>query len=238
MKKFFFISLFFLIACIKSKAQDNYIEVVVSDTMTVEPKEWFYFLYLQKRPEKEANAPITVVQKKAASRQKTIDSIRAIAQGFGGEIVGDVNNPLNFTMTPISFTGDEEPQYLSIRFTNRQMIENFVRAVNKRGDIEGRITATAHPDLPPYTDKLNARIIEKAKQKAAKLAQLADRSLGPVIMVTEVAEPEQNLYQGLFEKMLDADRTSWLPAWNNQSPDYPTDKIKLDKTLRIRFALR
>ena len=44
-------------------AQEHYVEVVVTDTMIVEPTEWNYFLFLQKRPEKEANAPIGVVQK-------------------------------------------------------------------------------------------------------------------------------------------------------------------------------
>lgn len=228
-------------------AQDSYIEVVVTDTLIVEPQEWNYFLYLQRHLEATANAPVAggqrgsdpkVLQQKRAATKATLDSLRTLAQQYGGEITGDPDNPLNFTLTPASYYGDEAPQYLSVRFTNRQGIENFIRAVRHRGNLEGRITATARPDMPPYTDRLNARIMQTAREKAAKLAQLAGRALGAVILISEVTESEKNLYQGLYEKMMDADRTSWLPGWHTGSPDYPTDKIKLDKTLRVRFAFQ
>mgnify|MGYP003297260756 CR=1 FL=1 len=229
-----------------ARAQEQYIEVVVTDTMMVEPRQWNYFLILQGGDEQansevDANKPqpknkeVKTTQPKML-RQQTLDSIRMLAASFGGEITGDPNS-LNFTMLPKSYVGNFDPAYLSIKFTSRSSIENFVRAINKRGDIEGRITATSHPDLPPYTDRLNARLVTMAKQKAEKLAQLAGRKCGAVILISEVAEPAKNLYQGLFEKMIDADRSSWLPGWVAQSADGSTDKIKLEKTLRMRFAL-
>jgi hypothetical protein len=246
MKKWFAISVCFLLH-FAAVAQDNYIEVVVTDTMIVEPQEWNYFVYLQRHVEATANAPVDeeqrasdpkVLQQKRAAIKATIDSLRALAQQQGGEITGDPENPLNFTLTPTSYYGDEAPQYLSIRFTKRQGIENFIRAIRHRGDLEGRITATAHPDMPPYTDRLNARLMQNAQQKAAKLAQLAGRKLGPIILISEVVEPEKDLYQGFIEHMMDADRSEWLPGWHAGSPDYPTDKIKLDKKLRVRFAFQ
>ena len=246
MKKWLIVSFCFLLR-FAAVAQDSYIEVVVTDTMIVEPQEWNYFVFLQRRLEATANAPIVggqrakepkVLQQKRAATRATIDSLRALAQQHGGEITGDPENPLNFTLTPTGYYGDEAPQYLSVRFTNRQGIENFIRAIRYRGDLEGRITATSHPDMPPYTDRLIARLMQNARQKAAKLAQLAGRTLGPVILISELVESEKNLYQGLYEKMMDADRTSWLPGWHTGSPDYPTDKIKLDKSLRVRFAFQ
>lgn len=246
MKKWLPLSFCFFLS-FAAVAQDNYVEVVVTDTMIVEPQEWTYFVYLQKHIEATANPPVEggqqasdpkALQQKRAATKATIDSLRVLAQQNGGEITGDPEDPLNFTLTPTRYYGDEAPHYLSVRFTKRQGIENFIRAVRHRGDLEGRIVATAHPDMPPYTDRLNARIMQKARQKATQLAQLAGRALGPVILVSEVVEPEKNLYQGLFEKMMDADRTSWLPGYHAGSPDYPTDKIKLDKTLRVRFAFK
>jgi hypothetical protein len=241
--------LFFIFMCFISaaKAQEQFIEVVVTDSMMVEPREWNYFLLLQggdepATSEAEANKPqskdkgVVKTNPPTRLRQQTLDSIRMIATTFGGEIIGDPNS-LNFTMLPKSYMGNTDPQYLNIKFTTRLGIEGFVKAINKRGDIEGRITATTHPDLPPFSDRLNARIITMAKQKAEKLAQLAGRKAGPVILISEVAEPSKNLYQGLFEKMIEADRSSWLPGWVAQSVDSATDKIKLEKTLRIRFAL-
>jgi hypothetical protein len=246
MKNTCFLFLCVLLFC-RAAAQDQYIEVVVTDTMMVEPREWNYFLMLQSGDEtasseeaankpQSKDKPIVRTQKQTQLKQQTIDSIRTLAATFGGEIIGDINS-LNFTMMPKSYLGNMDPQYLNIKFNNRPAIEGFVKAINKRGDIEGRITATSHPDLPPFTDKLNARIINTAKQKADKLAQLAGRKSGPVILISEVAEPSKNLYQGLFEKMTEADRSSWLPGWVAQSADGSTDKIKLEKTLRIRFAL-
>lgn len=244
MKKWVTLAVCFLL-CFAANGQDNYVEVLVSDTLVVEPQEWNYFVFLQRHLGATANPPVVSGQRasdakdlrqKRAVTKSTIDSLRALAQQHGGEITGDPENPLNFTLTPTGYYGDEAPQFLSVRFTNRQGIENFIRAIRHRGDLEGRITATAHPDMPPYTDRLNARIMQNARQKAAKLAQLAGRTLGPVIMISELTESEKNLYQGLYEKMMEADRTSWLPGWHAGSPDYPTDKIKLDKTLRVRFA--
>ena len=246
MKRLFAIS-FCSLLYFAAIAQETYIEVVVTDTMIVEPQEWNYFVYLQKHIEAAANAPAgeergardpRILQQKRAAIRATIDSLRALAQQQGGEITGDPENPLNFTLTPTSFYGDEAPQYLSMRFTNRQSIENFIRAIRHRGDLEGRITATAHPDMPPYTDRLNARLMQNARQKAAKLAQLAGRKLGSIILISEVVEPEKNLYQGFIEHMMDADRSEWLPGWHAGSPDYPTDKIKLEKKLRVRFAFQ
>lgn len=224
------------------QAQEQYIEVVVSDTMTIEPKEWNYFLFMQERAEGEEGASVKGKPgiknnlPRGKPVQLIVDSIRAIAVGFGGEITGDRKAPLNFTMTPKSYYGTSEPEYLSIRFTSRQAMEAFVRAINKRGDVEGRITTALNPDMPPYTDKLTARMIEMAKEKAAKLAQLAGRKAGSIILISEVADPGKNTYQGLFEKMMESDRASWLPGWVGQSAEYVTDKIKLEKTLRVRFA--
>jgi hypothetical protein len=221
--------------------------VVVTDTMIVEPQEWNYFVYLQRHIEASANMPVDderrasdpkVLKQKRAAIKASIDSLRTLAQQHGGEITGDPENPLNFTLTPTRYYGDEAPQYLSIRFTNRQGIENFIRNIRHRGDLEGRVTATAHPDMPPYTDRLNARIMQSARQKAAMLAQLAGRKLGTIILISEVVEPEKNLYQGFIENMMDADRSEWLPGWHAGSPDYPTDKIKLEKKLRVRFAFQ
>ena len=239
--------LFFFFCGLAATAQEQYVEVVVTDTMMVEPREWNYFILLQggdepAASETDANKPqpkgkdIVKTTPSTVLRQQTLDSIRMIASSFGGVITGDPNS-LNFTMLPKSFVGNEDPQYLSIKFSTRLGIENFVRAINKRGDIEGRITATSHPDLPPFTDRLTAKLVSMARQKAEKLAQLAGRKCGAVILISEVAEPAKNLYQGLFEKMIDADRSSWLPGWVAQSVDAATDKIKLEKTLRIRFAL-
>jgi hypothetical protein len=80
--------------------------------------------------------------------------------------------------------------------------------------------------------------MENARQKASKLAQLSGRTLGSVILISELTEAEKNLYQGLYERMMESDRTSWLPGWHAGSPDYPTDKIKLEKSLRVRFAFQ
>lgn len=235
-----FLSLF--IACSMLRAQEQYIEVVVTDTMIVEPTEWNYFLFLQKRPEKEANAPAATGAKNNPKRgmlsKATIDSLRAVATTNGGEITGDPENPLNYTLTPLTYFGDETPQYLSVRFTNRPAMEKFIRAVNRRGDLEGRITASTRPDLPVYNDQLYGRIMATARGKAAKLAEMAKRNLGAVLVISEVAEPDKNMYQGLFDKMMDADRSSWLPGWHTGSGEYPTDKIKLEKTLRVRYALQ
>jgi hypothetical protein len=246
MKKWVAVSFCFLLH-FAARGQDSYIEVLVTDTLIVEPQEWNYFLFLQKQLEATSNPPVadgqragtpkSLLQKRAAIKS-TIDSLRSLAQQHGGEITGDPENPLNFTLTPTSYYGDEAPQFLSVRFTRRQGIENFIRAIRHRGDLEGRITATAHPDMPPYTDRLNARIMENARQKAAKLAQLSGRTLGSVILISEMTEAEKNLYQGLYERMMEADRTSWLPGWHAGSPDYPTDKIKLEKSLRVRFAFQ
>ncbi len=98
-------------------------------------------------------------------------------------------------------------------------MENFIRGTRHRGDIEGRVISTAHKDLPPFPDKLNAKLVEQAKQKAALLGRLSSRGIGAIVQISEVAEPEV------------------LPGWHTQSIDYPTDKIRLQKTLRLRFAL-
>ena len=70
-------------------AQDQFIEVVVSDTMMIERQEWQYFLMGHKSVPSKPNDP-----KAGASLSKLLDSIRAIAIASGGEITGDINKPI------------------------------------------------------------------------------------------------------------------------------------------------
>ncbi len=121
MKRIWFIILFCAMS-IYLMAQDQFIEVLVSDTMIIEPQEWQYFLMLQKSVPSKPNNP-----KAGASLSKVLDSIRAIAITSGGEITGDINTPINFTLTPKTYTDNADPQYLNIRFTNRNALENFIR---------------------------------------------------------------------------------------------------------------
>ena len=252
-----FVPLLCLLAIVQSAAaQEQYIELVLTDTMLVEPQQWYYYVTIEKSYDIYDTAmtmeldgsipPIAPAPPKATPQKPAADplaTVRSLALANGGEVLKDTSITY-YTVYPSYSTAygtTEEPQALNIRFTTRTGLQRFVQAIGKVPDVRGQISGGVHPQLAQFNDALDAKIMEKARAKAERMAQLSGRRLGKVLLVSEVTELDGRALKGVFETLLRTEKLYGRSGpGGNMSLDnllHP-DKIKLEQTLRFRFALQ
>jgi hypothetical protein len=244
MKRLIFLP-FVLLLSIASMAQDKYVEVVVSDTLLVEPQEWILFLNIEKNydyavadtiysstidtvPYTPPSPPPMPVEKPGTS----LEQLSTLVKKFGGKILRD-STSVNYTLVAShGYSDNSAKNYLSVSFNSRKALENFLREAKKLGDVESQVTGTLNPKLQDFQIALEKKLVAAARARAARLADLAGGKLGNVILVSEVTETEGGSLKNFLETMmkLDFDRKSYALQMN-------PDKIKLEKSLKVRFAI-
>lgn len=256
MKKTFFMLCLLLPLSKYATAQEQFVEVVVTDTLLVEPQVWYYSVSANKEysyttvdttvitidteplppppPGKTTKKPA----KPAPKKPNPLDKVRTLALSNGAEVIKDTDMMLYDIYPRHSDYADyaAEDDNLNLKFTSRAGLDAFIKSLNSIEKVRGKITATYHPQLASFTDVLNAKLLQQAKEKGAKLAQLSGRKAGAVMVISEVTEGEGAALLNFFEKMtqMDRDGHSGRRALMNMRPD----KIKIEKSLRIRFALQ
>ena len=155
-----------------------------------------------------------------------------LVKKFGGKILHD-STAVSYTLVAShSYRGNESKNYISASFNSRKSLENFLREAKKLGDVESQVINTQHPKIQDFHLVLEKKIMNAAKGKAARLAELSGGKLGGVLLISEVTEGEGGWLKNFLETMvkLDFDRKSYSMYMNS-------DKIKLEKSLKVRFAI-
>ena len=246
MKKLTCILSFIFIISLKSFAQEHYIEVLVKDTLMVEPQRWTLLIKIEKQYDYTTSDTTTTVYIDSVAAPSTSvlpnypkekemtspDVIKSLVKKYKGTVINDVNKPYNFYKLP--YSGSENEQSFSVEFTSRKSMEDFLKAILIYNDVESLITDTYHSDLERYYGQLESKLMNAAKQKAMRLAQLSGRKAGMVILVSEATQSENNTIQDIINMVIKYDGAfGKRMALMNFFPD----KIKLEKMLKVRFAI-
>lgn len=210
----------------------------------VEPQRWTLFINIEKQYDyamtdttvayiDSVAPPSTHVQNFPKPKEGTSpDIIKTLAKKFKGTVIEDVNTLYNFNQS--RFINAEGETNLQLEFTSRKNMEEFLKAAALYSDVKSMITGTHHSDLIRFQSQLEAKLMQAAKQKAARLAQLGGRKAGMVILVSEATQSENNTLQDLVEMVIKFDGSfGKRMAMLNFFPD----QIKLEKMLKVRFAI-
>lgn len=242
MKKLAILSFAFVLT-LAAAAQDKYVEVVVSDTLLVEPQEWILHLSIEKKydytnmVDSVANVPDTVPLTSLRSgpvelEGTSVAQLSALVKKFSGRVLtDDATVSYNLSVNHNSYeTGDKKE--VTASFSSRKSMEGFLKEAAKLGDVESQITGTLNPKIQDFQIALEKKLITAAKQKAARLADLGGGKLGSVILISEVADTEGGWLKNFIDTIIkmDFNRKSFAMYMN-------PDKIKLEKSLKVRFAL-
>lgn len=253
MRKSLFALCLFVATAQYAAAQEQYVELVTTDTLMVEPQQWYYFVTYEKPYETDTTVmqdlllpPVKTAAKKTTPQQPAEDplaALRKLALANGGELLQD-STFISYTTFPsysTTYDAAEEPSYLNLKFTSRAGLQGFVKAIGKQPNVRGQLTGSLHPQLASFNDALDAKIMEKAKVKAEKMAQLSGRRLGKILLVSEATDSDAHVLRDFLNQILQMEKTygrsgsDWKTGLDNLlSPD----KIKLEHTLRLRFALQ
>lgn len=255
----------FLCCGVLAQAQDQYVEVTVKDTLMVEPIEWHYYIKVEesyddmdvttaidtaayaapalKTKVKPLPQPKEPPKPKVLTREEKLEQVKALALAHGGELL-PYTSLMNYIADADKYMLNNYSRYsmddayaLNLRFNSRDSLQSFLLAIGNRADVEGGVLKINHPDIASFYEKLDIKLVEAAKQKASRLAQLAGRKLGPITQVVEASGATKNPYEELFQKL-----TLLLGSKSDPlklgSEVYPSDKIKIEKTLKFRFAFQ
>ncbi|ANE51628.1 SIMPL domain-containing protein [Flavisolibacter tropicus] len=255
----------FLFCGALAQAQDQYVEVTVKDTLMVEPKEWYYYIKVEesyedmdvttaidtaayaaptpKNKAKPVPQPKAPPKPKVLTREEKLEQVKALALAHGGELL-PYTSLMNYIAGADKYMLNNYSRYsinddyaLNLRFNSRDSLHSFLTAIGNRSDVEGGVVKISHPDIASFYEKLDVKLIDAGKQKAARLAQLAGRKLGPITQIVEASDATKNPYEELFQKltMLLGSKSDPLKLG---SEVFPSDKIKIEKTLKFRFAFQ
>lgn len=245
------------------QAQDQYVEVTVKDTLLVEPKEWYYYIKVEESyddmdvttidsaympPAPKTKGIKTPVPKdppkpKVLTRDEKLEQVKTLALSCGGELLTYTSliNYLagfdKYLLPNYSRYSIEDSYALNLRFNSRDSLQRFLMAISDRTDVEGGVLRIHHPEIATYYEKLDVKLVEAGRQKAGRLAQLAGRKLGPVTQIAETSDAVKNPYEELFEKLTSLLGNKSYPAKFDANL-YPSDKIRIEKTLKFRFAFQ
>ena len=236
MKKLVIVLVIFLCS-FKALSQEQYVEVVVTDTILVEPQEWTLYINFMDNYRVFPDTVTTMVDTVYANPSMRdgymqnssiiMEQIKAIVKKHGGRLEED-----KFNSTARHRPYQQEALLAS--FTTRQAMEALIKELKVYTDVSVSIMNGTHKNLKTFEQVLESRLITDARQKAARLATLANRKLGSLILISEVTESEGGSLKTFLQTIM---RMDAMGGRMGLSPG-PADKIVVEKSLRIRFAFQ
>ena len=218
-------------------AQEKYIEVVVKDTLLVDADTWNYRFTINNFYENRFMFRDTAFLQNSKPNQtdelkqkmKTADSLKALAMSLGARLSGDSQ------MQDYS-TGSETNLYTGISvelvFNKKTSLELFIKVLKEYKNISGYISLVSCSSSGVFQTKLINKILEDGRKEAESLASLSKKRLGEVIFISESIEKNP------FEDFLNSIKNEGSSAAGWHAVNGNTiDKVKLEKVLKIRFAL-
>ena len=224
---------FFILSATLSNAQEHYVEVVVTDTLMVEPQEWIMLVSV--RPEMDFSMDTTTITNNSTVQDNprhparragtSMEALKTLAAKHGGVLWESKTEKI--------VTGNMyEAEEIQLKFTTRNQMEAFSKATREFNDVNLMVIDVRHLQLAPFQQMLEARLFTAGRQKAARLAALANKKLGTLQIISEITESEAGSLKSFFE-MLVRDGGEGRRRMRQF-----TDQIKLEKSLKLRFALQ
>jgi hypothetical protein len=227
--------LFLSAISLASQAQEKYVEVVVTDTVMVEPQEWTLILSIQPSYEYAVDTMVALdtmpvlqspVKEPVIEEGTTIQQLKDLAKKHGASFPAESG-------AAYSVTGRNpyQSENLIVNFKSRKKMDAFFKELVSYKDVNGKIFKSTHTQLQPFQQALEMKLIAAAKLKAARLAALNNKKLGDILVISEVTESEAGSLRSFFEELIRSSEGNRTQEWMSQ------DKIRIEKSLKLRFAL-
>jgi hypothetical protein len=219
----YFVAIIILLLSFSAFAQEQYVEVMVSDTVEVEPEVFFYSIVLQDLSSGSDSTTFGISDKPptapALPADDRLQQLQKLIRLFKIDTVAQNNLDLmdhNYYSVQVKYL---------LRFTSREKMNAFVTAIGKIEGINGGIKKLINTHQEIYYDRLYKKLLVQARGNATQLAQESGKTLGPVIQVKEVPSDVEGGW------------TMYPPLSSLVDRPYPEtiSKILLAKTLVIRF---
>ncbi len=237
-------------------AQEKFIEVVVTDTVLVEPASWVYNVNIEKSDdmvkmisEKMFDAPKQKPVKKTVTTETPttnddpreakikevtgrMGQIKKLAADNGGSDVNWQGEYSVKTTEPNLY----EDHNISFRFFSKLALKNFVTALAGIKDIKGALVWVYGPEIAAYQPQLYNKLISSAKTKAAGIAAMAGKKAGDVISISEDTDKTKNFFESYLELVMGSMKsfgTGLFDSFMNMD----LERVKIEKTIKVRFVL-
>lgn len=239
-----FCTLCLLMHFLPGSAQERYVEVIVQDTLLAEPKEWILLVTVDQDHSyvtadtvavsdtiySTTTTDVTSIE--MVDRSTSLDTLKILARRFQGTVI---ENVLTTSRSGRShpYSRMYESKWIQVRFTSRKSIQDFLKALSSYSDVHAEVIRTGGLSTLLLEQTLDARLMDMARQKASSLARLSGKKLGEVLFVTEATEAQSNSFQQFMEMMVQFGGMGEARTLMNQDKD----KVKIEKSLKVRFAL-
>jgi hypothetical protein len=235
MKKIIFLFSFAVVLSSVSHSQEKYVEVVVTDTLLADPQEWTVYLNIEKQYPQMMIDTVPMTQVTTDPRKEpegtSVDDVRALIKKYDGE---EIAAPLIQVTVPKYYQNDSDAGLIA-RFSSRKSMEDFLKAIKQLNDVQAQVVSGNAKDLEGLRASLDAKLISRARLEANRLAQLNGRELGNVLSISDTTESEASSFKQFLEMIFQMEsRSEMSRTLLNTFPD----KIKLEKSLKVRYALK
>jgi hypothetical protein len=181
MLKAFFISAALFIASQVSAQTNQFVEVVVEDTMQIEAEEIIYVVgFVDWTTTTDAVAADTMPTALIPPKPK-IDHLQKVRQILQA-LQLDTLKENEYSVSPYE---SYHHSTISVRFRSVDKLKEFTNRIRKLENIRGSITTTSSSRETAAEKILFQRLFNQAKAKAETLAQIAGKKLGTAVSVKE-----------------------------------------------------
>jgi hypothetical protein len=208
------------------QVHEEYVEVVVSDSINIDPEIIDYTLMLPYYNEvspidsltMQSNGNTALINEEGKKQaEKTNKEIRELILRLN---IDTLESPINNTYSASVGYGN----FILLRFKSKAVFNQFIKELKKYNPITGTITFLQNSQIEKYYPVLFKKIIEQANRNAFILSTLNNKKLGKIIQVKE-----EKIYGGW---------TSYPPLgalreYGNMNKE---NQIVLQKQFTIRYS--
>lgn len=203
--------------------QQNFVELTIADSLHIEADEIIYRIKAERDWEtvdstyidSSVNQPVAHTQKPDALLQ-----VRQIITEMG------IDTVVNSDVIIVSNARYRRDAFITMKFISAEKFRKFVKRIAPLENILGVITRVASAREPEETKRLFQRIVQKAKQQAAALAQISGKKLGNIVSIQE---------EEIAAGWTSYPPLSGIPGWHAEPETAQEEKIVLQRRLVVRF---
>jgi hypothetical protein len=250
-----------LIAANFCHGQEKFIEVVVKDTILVEPVYWIYHVTVEAdgndaaalvdslakqfkaktSTKNEKLSPTTFsinnYENNIKAAEKRIPLVKKLAVENGGTDIENLPAFNDFSVKTIERKSYEKAG-VDFSFKSRESMSKFTTALAALKNVNGYVVSAVGPEPQTYLQTIYRKLYAAAEAKASLLAAMTGKKAGAAIQVSEETDRNKSSLENLMESLFAAERANSNGGFNGLTTiGFRHDKIKVEKTLTVRFIL-
>lgn len=161
--------------------ENEFIEVLVQDTVKFDADEIIFTLYIKK--DAYDVPPISKTNNNKNKNRQT-DSAYELIKGLITDQKIDTLPPNDYAITDDSYGGMIN-RMIVLRFRNATQLSRFIKSVGTQNNLSGDVVSKASVRSDSYREVLTKKLLDKAFSDAKNMAEQSKKTLGKLIQVKE-----------------------------------------------------